>query len=89
MEVARVIAGSAATTVQALTGNWDPARPTEGAYSALVAFADGAFASLTYNGYGRFDSDEFMDWIGELGRRKGPGRLRPRAPDAGGEPIKR
>lgn len=72
VEVARVIAGSAATTVQALTGNWDPARPTEGAYSALVAFADGAFASLTYNGYGRFDSDEFMDWIGELGRRKDP-----------------
>ncbi len=72
VEVARVIAGSAATTVQALTGNWDPARPTEGAYSALVTFADGAFASLTYNGYGRFDSDEFMDWIGELGRRKDP-----------------
>ena len=33
---------------------------------------DGAFASLTYNGYGHFDSDEFMGWIGEMGQKKQP-----------------
>ena len=29
-----------------MTGTWDAARPTEGAYSALLDFDDGAFASL-------------------------------------------
>ena len=43
------------------------ARPTRGAYGALFTFADGAFASLSYSGYGHFDSDEWMGWSGELG----------------------
>src|SRR5690606_24852236 len=47
-------------------------RPTEGAYSLLMDFEDGAFASLTYSGYARFDSDELCGWFGELGRRKSP-----------------
>ena len=70
IDVARLLAGGQVVGVRALTGNWDPTRPTEGAYSALVRFQGGAFASLTYSGYARFDSDEFMGWIGELGRRK-------------------
>ena len=43
------------------------ARPAEGAYAALLTFENGAFASLLYNGYGFYDSDEACDWIGELG----------------------
>ncbi|MEX0758505.1 MAG: gfo/Idh/MocA family oxidoreductase, partial [Tistlia sp.] len=35
-------------------------------------FEDGAFASLTYSGYARFDSDELCGWFGELGARKSP-----------------
>ncbi len=38
---------------------------------------NGAFASLTYSGYGHFDSDEFQGWIGEMGadrRRLTPAR---------------
>ena len=46
-------------SVRAMTGAWDPKRATEGAYGALLAFDDGAFASLAYSGYGHFDSDEF------------------------------
>jgi len=72
IDVVRLLAGGRVAGVRALTGSWDPERPTEGAYSALLDFEDGAFASLTYSGYGRFDSDEFMDWMGELGRRKDP-----------------
>ena len=53
------------------------ARPTEGAYAALLTFENGAFASLTYNGYGHFDSDEFMGWIGEMGNRKRPRTTKP------------
>ncbi|MXW91688.1 MAG: Gfo/Idh/MocA family oxidoreductase [Rhodospirillaceae bacterium] len=72
VDVVRLLAGGLATQVNAQTGAWDPARPTEGAYSALLAFAGGAFASLTYSGYARFDSDEWMGWVGELGHEKDP-----------------
>ena len=72
IDVARLLGGGMVRTVRAMTGNWDPARPTEGAYSLIMDFEGGAFASLTYSGYGRFDSDEFMGWMGELGRRKDP-----------------
>lgn len=73
VDIVRVLAGGRATAIRALTGNWDPARDTEGAYSALLTFEGGAFASLTYNGYGFFDSDEFCDWVSELGRPKSAG----------------
>lgn len=65
--------------VQAMTGAWDQERPTEGAYSALIRFEGGATASLTYSGYGYFDSDVWMGEISELGHTKKtdqPGRAR-------------
>lgn len=71
VDVVRLLAGSRATRVRAIMGQWDPARPTEGAYSALLWFEDGTFASLTYSGYGRFDSDEWCGWTGEMGHAKG------------------
>ena len=73
IDVARLLAGGLATRVVAMTGAWDPDRLTEGAYSALVAFADGTFATLTYSGYAHFDSDEWMSGVGELGYDKSPG----------------
>ena len=72
VDVVRLLAGRPLRTVRAMTGSWDPARPTEGAYSALLRFEGGAFASLTYSGYAHFDSDELMGWIGELGQAKDP-----------------
>lgn len=72
VDVARLLAGSRANSVRAITGAWDRARPTEGAYSCLLAFESGAFASLTYNGYAHFDTDEWMDWIAESGLPKNP-----------------
>jgi len=70
VDVVRLLIGSRAMTVQAFTGRWDPVRPTEAAYNAQIAFEDGAFASLIYSGYGRFDTDEFMGWVGELGHQR-------------------
>jgi phthalate 4,5-cis-dihydrodiol dehydrogenase len=70
IDVARLLAGGLAQSVRAVTGRWDAARPTEGAYAAFVTFADGAAATLTYSGYAHFDSDEFCDWIGESGLPK-------------------
>src|SRR5258708_5173561 len=71
VDIVRLIGGRA-TSVRALTGAWDANRPTEGAYAALITFASGAFASLTYSGYGHFDSDELQGWIGEMGQKKAP-----------------
>ena len=78
VDVARFIAGGQVTSVRAVTGAWDTTRPTEGAYAALLTFEGGAFASLTYNGYGHFDSDEFQGWVGEMGQSKIPDTARPR-----------
>ena len=72
VDIVRLLGGGRVTTVRAATGAWDATRPTEGAYSALLTFADGAFASLTYGGYGHFDSDEFQGWVGEMGQPKAP-----------------
>ncbi len=70
IDILRLLGGGRVRRVSACTGNWDPARPTEGAYQALLEFEDGAFASATYSGYGRYDSDTLMDDVGELGRSK-------------------
>lgn len=70
VDIVRLLAGQRLTRVRSVLGNWDPGRPTEGAYSALLWFEGGAYASISYNGYGHFDSDEWMGWIGEMGQRK-------------------
>lgn len=70
VDIVRLLGGGFVQTVYARTGLWDTARPTEGAYSALLTFHSGAFASLTYSGYGFYDSDAQMDGVGEMGRPK-------------------
>jgi phthalate 4,5-cis-dihydrodiol dehydrogenase len=70
LELARELDGGPLRSVKAVAGIWDPARPTEGAMSAFLEFADGAVASLIYSGYDRFDSDEFQFWIAESGAEK-------------------
>lgn len=70
MDIVRLLGGGLVSRVQAHTGNWDPKRPTEGAYSALLGFENGTFASATYSGYGHYDSDELMGHIGEMGQAK-------------------
>ncbi len=72
VDIVRLLAGGKAKSVRSITGAWDPARPTEGAYSALLAFENDVFASLVYSGYAHFDSDEFTGWIGEMGQKKDP-----------------
>ena len=72
IDIVRLLAGGRGETVYAHPGKCDAQRPTEGAYSALLSFAGGAFASLTYSGYAHFDSDEWMGWTGELGNAKDP-----------------
>ena len=73
IDVVRLLGGGLVRTVRAATGAWDPARPTEGAYSALLAFEGGTFAHATYSGYAHYDSDELMAGVGELGQTKSGG----------------
>jgi len=73
VDIVRFLAGGLAKSLRAVTGAWNPSRPTEGAYAALLTFESGACATLTYSGYGHFDSDELQGWIGEMGRKKQPG----------------
>jgi phthalate 4,5-cis-dihydrodiol dehydrogenase len=70
LDIARLLGGSYVKTITAQTGNWDPARSTEGAYSAQLKFANDCFASLTYSGYGLYDSDELCGNFSELGFHK-------------------
>lgn len=72
IDIVRLLGGGLVASVRAHTGNWDPSRNTEGAYSALLAFEGGAFASATYSGYGHFDSDRLLGDIGEMGQAKNP-----------------
>jgi phthalate 4,5-cis-dihydrodiol dehydrogenase len=74
IDIVRLIGGSLVKTVSAATASWDPLRNTEGAYSALLTFENGAFGSATYSGYGHFDSDELMGGVDEMGEQKDPGR---------------
>ena len=74
IDVVRLLGGGRVKTVSAATGSWDPARPTEGAYTALLTFESGVFASATYSGYAHFDSDELMGSIDEMGQPKSPSR---------------
>ncbi len=70
IDIVRLLGGGKVRSVRALTGAWDSARPTEGAYAALLTFDGGAIATLTYSGYAHFDSDELCAGIGELGTPK-------------------
>jgi phthalate 4,5-cis-dihydrodiol dehydrogenase len=74
VDTVRWIGGGLVRSVRAMTGIWDPARPIEGAYNAFLEFEDGASATVAFNGYGRFDTDEFHFWIGEGGQPKPPER---------------
>ena len=73
VDIVRLLMGGLASSVRAQAGAWDPARPTEGAYGALLMFEDGGFATLTYSGYGHFDTDELCGNVSELGFGKEAG----------------
>ncbi len=72
IDIVRLLGGGHARSVRAHAGGLDPARPTEGHAVALLAFEDGAAASLVYSGYDFFDSDELHGWISERGDPRQP-----------------
>jgi phthalate 4,5-cis-dihydrodiol dehydrogenase len=73
-DLARLIGGGLVRSVRATCGVWDPARPTEGSYSAFLEFADGAVATLVYSGYDHFHTVE-LTGQSEGGTQIDPARL--------------
>jgi phthalate 4,5-cis-dihydrodiol dehydrogenase len=67
VDVVRRLCGGDVLSVNANALSWDASRGSEGAYNALLKFHSGAQASLTYSGYAHFDSNLWMDRVGELG----------------------
>ena len=67
VDIVRYIAGGMAKTVRGVAGRWDPNFDTEGNFSALITFENGAAATLGFNGYGYFDIVELTWNIGEGG----------------------
>jgi phthalate 4,5-cis-dihydrodiol dehydrogenase len=72
IDMVRLLGGGMVRSVRAMAGKWDQSRPTEGAVQAFLEFDNDATASVIYNGYAHFDSDEFHSWIGEMGQQKDP-----------------
>ena len=72
IDILRLLGGGRVRSVFAHARAWDPARPTEGAYQALLEFEDGVCASASYSGYAHYDSDAQFGDIGEMGQRKNP-----------------
>lgn len=70
IDVVRRLVGQPVASLRAVVGDWDAQRRGDGAYSALMTFAGGAAASLTYSGYAHYDSDELVGWVSELGHEK-------------------
>ena len=84
VDIVRLIGGGRIESVRAAAGAWDKARPTESAYAALLTFANGAFASLTYSGYGNFHCG-VSSWRPRTMRRVAPHPLSDRSPTPPGE----
>jgi phthalate 4,5-cis-dihydrodiol dehydrogenase len=78
VDIATFIAGGRAARVRAMSGKWDPAIPAEGNCAALIGFEDGAFASLSMNGYGYFDGSELTFGISVFGEKRERKVPRPR-----------
>lgn len=85
LDMFQVLAASPIRKVYASIGNWDEGRKVDGAYSLALKTDSGVFGTLTYSGYGHFDSDELMGWIGELGFDKNPNSHRKDRPYLRGE----
>ena len=70
LEIIQTLTPARLRSVRAVSGIWDPKRPTEGALAAMLTYDDGTVAQLTYSGYDHFDTDELTDWIGESGEER-------------------
>ncbi len=72
IDMIRILMGGLVRSVRAMTGVWDPERRSEGSFVAYLESSEGVPATIIYNGYDHFDTDEFHWWIGAYGQPKEP-----------------
>ena len=70
IDIVRFLAGGLVRSLSATCGRWDPHFKTEGDFSTIMDFADGAVVSLAFNGYGYFDVTELTWGIGVYGAER-------------------
>ncbi len=58
VDISRMIGGGKVRSVRARTNIVDPERPIDGSFMAFLDFEDGHTATITYDGYGHFNSAE-------------------------------
>lgn len=58
VDIARMIGGGLVRSVRAKTNIVDASRPIDGSFTAFLDFEDGHTATITYDGYGHFNSAE-------------------------------
>lgn len=85
-DMLRLLVPSAPVRLTGTIGDYDPARPGEGAYYAFIECEDGTVVTSIYNGYDHFQSEEFTGGLLDpmdvgVSRR----RLRGEAHDAAAE----
>ena len=61
----RTIGGGMVRSVRATTGAWMPERPAPGNWSAYIEFEDGTPATVSYSGYGYFNTSDLVWGIGD------------------------
>jgi phthalate 4,5-cis-dihydrodiol dehydrogenase len=67
LDILRLLAQRPATRVLARTSEMDTRHPTHGSYTAYIEFGSGLVSTITFSGYGFFDSTEITWGRGELG----------------------
>ena len=58
VDIVRMMGGGQVRSVRGKTHAIDPSRPIDGSFTAFLEFEEGHAATITYNGYGHFDSSE-------------------------------
>lgn len=66
-DIIRYLGGGLVRSVRAMTGRWDPSRPTEGAHVVYLEFENGVPATAVYSGYDHFWTAELTFSLGEWG----------------------
>jgi len=61
----RTLGGGLVRSVRAMVGAWMPERPAPGNVSAYLEFADGTPATISYSGYGYFNTADLVWGIGD------------------------
>lgn len=77
VDIVRYLGGGLVKRVVGTAGKADPYFDAYGHFNALLEFADGAAATLCFNGYGYFDVTELTWDIGESGFKQAEGRRFP------------